>query len=117
MVGEQIKKLRNNKGISLSELAERSGVSKSYLSQLERNLQINPSLQLLNKIATSLDTDIEELLNKKKKVSGLKVTLDAEWRRLIYKAISEGMTKEDFVQFRDYLHFKKWQETKRIKGE
>ncbi|MGY3714793.1 helix-turn-helix domain-containing protein [Sutcliffiella cohnii] len=117
MIGDEIKKLRNNNGLSLSELAEKSGVSKSYLSQLERNLQVNPSLQLLSKIATSLDTDIEELLNKKKKVSGPKITLDAEWRRLLYKAISEGMTKEDFVQFRNYLHFKKWQETKRIKGE
>ena len=44
MIGERIKQLRLEKGYSITELAEVSGVSKSYLSYIERNLQTNPSL-------------------------------------------------------------------------
>ncbi|WP_100333258.1 helix-turn-helix domain-containing protein [Bacillus alkalisoli] len=117
MVGDRIKKLRKSRGYSISELAEKAGVSKSYLSYLERDLQTNPSLQFLNKIASSLGTDIEYLLNggtdgvNNSQTDNL--LIDEEWTRLLQKAIKEGMTKEDFIYFRDYLHFKKWQETKK----
>ncbi len=39
MIGERIKRLRLQKGISLTELAEKAGVAKSYISSIERNLQ------------------------------------------------------------------------------
>lgn len=42
MIGERIKRLRLQKGISLTELAEKAGVAKSYISSIERNLQKNP---------------------------------------------------------------------------
>jgi XRE family transcriptional regulator of biofilm formation len=112
MIGERIRKLRKSKGYSLSELAEKAGVSKSYLSYLERDLQTNPSLQFLQKISLSLGTDLEFLLdgaagNKKKEHN--KQVVDEEWKKLIQKAIKEGMTKEDFIKYRDYLQFQKWQ--------
>ncbi|MBD2798676.1 helix-turn-helix transcriptional regulator, partial [Xenorhabdus sp. 18] len=47
MIGERIKRLRLQKGISLTELAEKAGVAKSYISSIERNLQKNPSIQFL----------------------------------------------------------------------
>ncbi|MCY9128792.1 transcriptional regulator SinR, partial [Bacillus spizizenii] len=47
MIGQRIKQYRKEKGYSLSELAEKAGVAKSYLSSIERNLQTNPSIQLL----------------------------------------------------------------------
>ncbi len=42
MIGERIKRLRLQKGISLTELAEKAGVAKSYISSIERNLQKKP---------------------------------------------------------------------------
>ena len=117
MIGERIKRLRNSRGYSLSELAEKAGVSKSYLSYLERDLQTNPSLQFLNKIASTLSTDIEFLLNGATDGANSSQTenllIDEEWTKLLQKAIKEGMTKEDFIHFRDYLHFKKWQDNKK----
>lgn len=112
MIGERIRKLRKRKGYSLSELAEKAGVSKSYLSYLERNLQTNPSLQFLQKISVSLGTDIDYLLDGAKidiKTAQNKQIVDEEWKKLIQKAIKEGMTKEDFIKYRDYLQFQKWQ--------
>ena len=114
MIGKRIRQLRKSRGYSLSELAEKAGVSKSYLSYLERDLQTNPSLQFLQKISVTLSTDIEYLLNgihaTSIKCNG--TVLDEEWKQLLAKAIHEGMTKEDFIQFRDYLQFQKWQNNK-----
>ncbi|MFC0269969.1 helix-turn-helix domain-containing protein [Metabacillus herbersteinensis] len=116
MVGERLRELRQQKGYSISELAELAGVSKSYLSYIERDVQKNPSLQFLRKIATTLETDIESLLGSSVAAGHQgSIILDDEWNRLFNKAIEEGMNKDDFKEFRDYLRFKKWQDTKQGK--
>jgi XRE family transcriptional regulator, master regulator for biofilm formation len=119
MVGDRIKKLRVRKGYSITELAKLAGVSKSYLSYIERNLQNNPSLQFLSKIAISLDTTVPFLLGTDDKESHpfIDQLLDEEWRTLIQKAINEGMSKEDFKNYRDYILFIKWKNHKKEFGE
>lgn len=116
MLGERLRKLRMSKGYSLSELSELAGVSKSYLSYLERNLQTNPSLLFLNKISATLETDIEYLLNgvsAREMELEQKHVLDDEWKRLVQRAIAEGMSKEDFIHFKEYMEFQKWQGQKK----
>lgn len=101
MIGERVKKLRQEKKLSLSELAEQAGVAKSYLSSLERNLQTNPSIQFLEKIATVLGVSIEYfILNKTDEYQ-----LDTDWVSLVKEAMDSGVTKD---QFREYLEFNKW---------
>ena len=39
MIGENISTIRKNRGYTLSELAEQAHISKSYLSNIERNLK------------------------------------------------------------------------------
>jgi XRE family transcriptional regulator, master regulator for biofilm formation len=111
MIGTRIKKLRNRKGYSLTELARLSDVSKSYLSQIERNLQTNPSLQFLSKVAGTLECSIEYILGGEKK-AGQKnhVSFDEEWTDLLTQAIKEGMSKEDFEEYRRYCHFRSWKQ-------
>lgn len=108
MIGERIKKLREKKGYSITELANLAAVSKSYLSYIERNLQNNPSLQFLTKVAAPLDTSIEYLLGNPNEEE----RLDEEWRELIQNGIEEGMSKEDFRDFKDFVRFKKWKRSK-----
>ncbi|MFD1020290.1 helix-turn-helix domain-containing protein [Thalassobacillus hwangdonensis] len=62
MIGRRLKELRLDKGISLSELSRRSGVSKSYISNIERGVQKNPSLIVLRKLSKTLDVTIEQLV-------------------------------------------------------
>ncbi|KKI91450.1 transcriptional regulator [Bacillus sp. SA1-12] len=113
MVGERLRELRVEKGYSISELAELAGVSKSYLSYIERDVQKNPSLQFLRKIASTLEIDVEVLLGSSSSENHTKdFVFDDEWSRLLNKAIEEGMSKKDFKEFRDYLRFRKWQEGK-----
>jgi XRE family transcriptional regulator, master regulator for biofilm formation len=105
MLGKTIRRLREDKGYTLSELAKHADVSKSYLSQIERSLQNNPSLQFLNKVAGSLDTSIDYLLGVE---SDNNTELDAEWIDLIRRAINEGMQKEDFLEYRNFIKYENW---------
>jgi XRE family transcriptional regulator, master regulator for biofilm formation len=104
MIGEQVKKLRLEKGISLSELAESAGVAKSYLSSIERNIQSNPSIQFLEKISSVLGVSVETLLNENKEDKADN-NLDSAWIELVKEAMESGVSKE---QFREYLEFNKW---------
>jgi transcriptional regulator with XRE-family HTH domain len=60
-IGKNIMHYRKKKGISLDELARRSGVSKSMLSQIEQE-KTNPTVITVWKISRVLDTSIEELV-------------------------------------------------------
>jgi len=53
-VGVQIKKWRGARGLTLANVAERSGLNVGYLSQIE-NDKASPSLNCLTSIATALD--------------------------------------------------------------
>ncbi|MBH5317313.1 helix-turn-helix transcriptional regulator [Paenibacillus sp. GSMTC-2017] len=111
MIGERIKSLREKKGYSITKLADLAGVSKSYLSYIERNVQNNPSLQVLAKIAFHLDTNIEFLLGEdlSPKV-WVDEVLDEEWHSIIRDAVDEGMSKGDFRALKDLVRSNKWKE-------
>ncbi|WP_050179751.1 helix-turn-helix domain-containing protein [Domibacillus robiginosus] len=101
-IGERIRKLRMEKKLSLTELALRAAVAKSYLSSVERGLQMNPSIQFLSKIAAVLDVSVESLITESQSSS---VSFDEEWVHLVKEAIELGISKE---QFREFLNFQKW---------
>ncbi|CRK81909.1 helix-turn-helix domain-containing protein [Neobacillus massiliamazoniensis] len=101
MIGERVKKLRLEKRMSLSELADQAGVAKSYLSSLERNLQRNPSIQFLEKIASVLNVPIDYLIHESINLE----ELDQDWISIVKEAMNSGVSKD---QFRDFLEFNKW---------
>ena len=59
--GERIKKLRLEKGISQTELAERIGQSKQTVYKYENNIVTNIPSDVIEKIAISLDTTLSYL--------------------------------------------------------
>ena len=60
-IGEEIKKNRNEKGFTQDELAEKIGISRNYISDLENN-RYTPSVKTLSKIAVVLQMDLNFLL-------------------------------------------------------
>jgi len=104
LIGEKIKLLRKEKKMSISELAEKAGVAKSYLSSIERNLQTNPSIQFIEKISAVLNVSVNELIREdSKKID--QDELDEEWLKIVQEAMESGVSKE---QFKEYLEFNKW---------
>lgn len=62
MIGAKIRKLRQEKGMTLSELAKQVNFTASYISQIERSI-IEPSLSSLRKIALALEVPIYSFLS------------------------------------------------------
>ncbi len=60
-VGENLQKIRKEKGYTLDVLAQASGVSKAMLSQIESD-KVNPTVATVWKIAQGLGVDIGVLL-------------------------------------------------------
>lgn len=67
MNGENLKKLRTEKGYSLAKLASESGVSSPYIFDLEKGFKANPSLSILLKLAKALDCSTGELFEEEDK--------------------------------------------------
>jgi len=101
-IGERIQKLRQDRGYSLSELAEKADVAKSYLSNVERNIQSNPSISFIQKIADALNVSINLLLYGDRPAPEL---LDPEWSELVQEAMTSGVSKKEF---KDFLEYQKW---------
>ena len=60
IIESKLKSVRNNKGISVRELADRTGMSKTYISDVENNHSI-PTLYTLCLMAVALDVNPEVL--------------------------------------------------------
>ena len=68
-LGEKIRRLRTRKGFTLDKLAGRSGSSKSYIWELENRNPPRPSAEKLARIAASLGTTLEYLLDEEENVT------------------------------------------------
>ncbi|GAB4471251.1 MAG: cupin domain-containing protein [Anaerolineales bacterium] len=56
-IGERIKSLRNERNMTLAELSQKTNLSPSYLSQLERD-KTTPSISSLVEIANALEVNV-----------------------------------------------------------
>src|SRR6201995_474941 len=61
VIGARVKALREAEGLSLRDLAERSGVSAPMLSQVERG-ETSPTLTVAARIAAGLELRLSQLL-------------------------------------------------------
>jgi len=79
-VGESLRRLRNDRGLSLEKLAQIAGVSRAMLGQIELG-QSTPTIKTLWKISRALDVPFSALLSGKDS-QGTLVLRAAQTRRL-----------------------------------
>jgi transcriptional regulator with XRE-family HTH domain len=60
-IGQRIKEVRLQKNLTLEELANRSGCTRGFLSNIEQN-RATPSITILQNIAEALDTRISDFV-------------------------------------------------------
>lgn len=60
-LGLRIKELRTEHGLTQEDLAERSGLFRTYMSRIESGAA-NPTLTMLYQIASAFAVDVRELL-------------------------------------------------------
>jgi quercetin dioxygenase-like cupin family protein/DNA-binding Xre family transcriptional regulator len=106
-LGSRIKNIRVSKALSLDELAKRSRVSKSMISQIEGN-KTNPTVAMIGKLAQGLSTDISQLLgyegmtSSKKKAPENQET-ETKKKKLYFHAQAQSFTQ--LVADRKGIHF------------
>lgn len=61
MIVFNIKRIREKQNISIRKLSLLTGLSRTYLSNLENNKRVNPTLSSLSAISTVLNVDIKKL--------------------------------------------------------
>lgn len=57
----RVKELRENKGFTQEELAEKSGVSRTIISKLEQGKSVTTMTDTLSKLASALEVNVSSL--------------------------------------------------------
>ena len=68
-LGNLIKDFRETNAITMDDFSKRSGLSKSYISILERGTDyrgnaISPSIETIDKVANAMNVDLDTVLSK-----------------------------------------------------
>jgi transcriptional regulator with XRE-family HTH domain len=95
-----LRAVRKQRGLTLESLAERTGLTKSYLSKIERR-QSTPSIAVAMKVARALDVDVAQLFSEQTAADNIAIDRaadrDADHRR--YRAIAAGMLGKAMAPF------------------
>ena len=111
IVGDKIKQCRENQGLSMTDLAKKTGMTISAISQFESGDRA-PSLESLDKLADALEVSVDYLMGREEKISD--ENLSAMFRGL------QNMTEEDreeMLNFYQFLRAKESYKTKKSKGK
>lgn len=79
-IGPRVRALREDAGLSLRELGQRSGVSATTLSQVERG-ETSPSLHVASRVAAGLELRLSQLLRLDEDGAAVSVVRRADRRR------------------------------------
>ncbi|MCF8565078.1 helix-turn-helix domain-containing protein [Alicyclobacillus tolerans] len=93
-IGKTIRKIRLIRQLSLTQLANLAGVTKSYVSYIERNPDSNPSVDVLERLCNALEVDVDFVLQPEGNSSQ-----KTDWLDLIQYAQLSGITKQQFQEF------------------
>src|SRR5436189_5018222 len=83
-LGQRVKKLRTDRGWSLDNLAQASGVSRSMLSEIERE-KANPTLAVTFRIASAFGMSISELIETSERQASIQVVRASD-RGQVYRS-------------------------------
>ncbi|MQA03306.1 MAG: cupin domain-containing protein [Streptosporangiales bacterium] len=88
MVEMRVRAVRTERGMTLTELAKRTGLSPGLISQVERG-HTNPSLETLRRVAEALEVPIFSLFDQEAVDSAAVVTRE---RRMLVRSPHGGIT-------------------------
>lgn len=83
-LGRRVKKLRSDRGWSLEDLATASGVSRSMLSEIERE-KANPTLTVTYRIAQAFGLNLQDLIETAEAASNIQ-TIRANERAQVFRS-------------------------------
>jgi transcriptional regulator with XRE-family HTH domain len=99
-VGKRIKSIRKKKGLTLQELSEKSGISATAISAIERNVS-SPTVSTLSSIGKALGESLSSLLGEIEieyvvTRSGERKKLATEIRNVDFQSLASGIPGQKF---------------------
>jgi tetratricopeptide (TPR) repeat protein/DNA-binding XRE family transcriptional regulator len=89
-LGQYIKEYRSRRGLSLERLASRAGISKTYLWGLEHGKHDNPSIDVLDRLASALGVDLITLVSQVKETSIERQGMERD--KMLWKLVKRRIT-------------------------
>lgn len=105
-LGSWIRKTRMEQGITQRALADRSGISRSYLCDIERGRGTQPSVSTLDKLSLALGASREELMRAAGMLDTTATQRPSEHERrllAVFRDLSEH-GQESALRFVRFLH-------------
>ena len=124
-LGEIIKKFRDDNELSMDKFAKMSGLSKAYISVLEKNKRpktgkpVTPSIPVIKNVAEAMNMSFDELFNMLednqivsiglddviKKITEVSVQLHTDRQIKVYDFATEQLREQNnnVVNFNDYI--------------
>lgn len=63
-IGKIIRQIRKSKGLSLTDVREKTGIEANYLSRIETGKIVSPRVHTMIKIAKALNVTVEYIIGK-----------------------------------------------------
>ncbi|OBT15549.1 transcriptional regulator [Vibrio sp. UCD-FRSSP16_10] len=116
-LGDKIKSIRSQQGLTLEEASQRTGLARSTLSKIE-NEQISPTFQAMQKLATGLNIDMPQLFTppKNKGASGRRdITLKGGGKphptvTYEHELLATQMSQKKMMPFKSVIHARSFDE-------
>ncbi|ENK0837074.1 helix-turn-helix domain-containing protein [Clostridium sporogenes] len=96
MIGNNIRKIRESKKMSLRKLSELSGVAKTTLHEAETG-KVNTSAVTLEKVAKALEVPVSVLLNEDM-TNKTAIEIDAEMQKYYEKISKLPREEKEFIK-------------------
>lgn len=106
ILGQWIRKTRAEQGISQRALADRSGLSRSYVCDIERGRGAQPSVTTLDKLAAALGLSRADLLQASGLIDRVTTSRETEEERRIlsvYRDLSDS-GRVSVMRFARFVH-------------
>jgi transcriptional regulator with XRE-family HTH domain len=93
--GEELRKIRKDKNLSIRKVGELSGISHAYLSQIENGKRPKPKPEIINKLSKALNQDYVELMEMAGYLEGLsteekeRFSVNEEWRGYLKELLTD----------------------------
>lgn len=121
LLGEWVRKARLAQGLSQRALADQSGLSRSYVCDIERGRGAEPSLATLDKLSMALGTSRSDLMQAAGLIDKALVPRESDdERRLlsVYRDLSEN-GREQVMRYARFLHHDEhnWQQVSFVEND
>lgn len=121
LLGEWVRKARQAQGLSQRALADQSGLSRSYVCDIERGRGAEPSLATLDKLSVALGASRSELMQAAGLIDKALVPRESdEERRLLslYRDLSDA-SRDQILRYARFVHHEEhnWQQASFVNGD